>query len=320
MARYNKVDIITHPRCMDHDTGRDHPESPERIQAILERLEKGPLREVLSRVVPRPAERACIEAVHKDAYLLRFEETCLSGKEYFLHTDNRVSYETYEIALLSAGACLSGIDLMESGVSRLPFCCIRPPGHHAEASLALGFCFLNNVAIAARYWQNRYGKRRIFIIDWDAHHGNGIQEVFDEDPDVFYASIHEHPTFSFPGTGYADENGNGAGIGATLNIPLPPGSGEKEVMKALEYQVAPAIEAFRPEAMIVAAGFDGHSMDDMSGLSYSTRLYGHMGTFMSSWADEFCGGAVLTVLEGGYNLKSLAASVEAYLAGLSLSV
>ncbi len=320
MPEFRRVDIISDPAFLEHVTGRDHPESPERMTAILERLDRSPFAFSIRRVAPRSVEREFVSSVHNEAYLFRFEETCLSGREYFMHPDNRVCYETYRVALLSAGACLTGIDLIEDEGPALPFCCIRPPGHHAEAGLALGFCFLNNVAIAARYWQTRYGRRRIFILDWDAHHGNGIQEVFDEDPDVFYASIHEHPTFSFPGTGYADEDGNGAGKGATLNIPLAPGSGEREVLDALSCRVAPAIEAFGPEAFIVAAGFDGHVLDDMSGLSYTTRLYGQIGTYMSAWAERYCGGKVLTVLEGGYHLEALASSVEAYLAGLSMKV
>lgn len=320
MPEYRGLDLITSPAFLEHVTGRDHPEAPERMTAILEVLDRGPLSGSVRRVAPRSAEREFVAAVHDEAYLLRFEEACLSGREYFLHTDNRICFDTYGISLLAAGACLTGIDLIEGRGPALPFCCIRPPGHHAEAGLALGFCFLNNVAIAARYWQSRYGRRRIFILDWDAHHGNGIQEVFDEDPEVFYASIHEHPTFSFPGTGYADEDGNGAGRGTTLNIPLPPGAGEREVLNVLSNTVEPAIEAFAPEALIVAAGFDGHVMDDMSGLSYTTRLYGYIGTYVSAWADRYCGGKVLGILEGGYHLGALASSVEAYLAGLSMKV
>lgn len=318
MPEFNRIDLITSSRFYDHFTGLDHPESPDRIKSIIEKLKKGTLQDNIKWTDPRLAGIQDIKSIHKNNYLLRFEEACLSGREYFMHTDNRVCYDTFEIAFLAAGACLTGIDLIETKEAKLPFCLIRPPGHHAEPSLALGFCFLNNVAIATRYWQAKYKKKRIFIIDWDAHHGNGIQEVFDEDPDVFYVSIHEHPTFSFPGTGYADENGNGAGKGTTLNIPLPPSSGEKEVLHALDNKVAPSIEAFRPDAMIVAAGFDGHIMDDMSGLSYTTRLYGYMGNYISAWAEKFCAGNVLTVLEGGYNMDVLGASVETYLAGLAL--
>jgi acetoin utilization deacetylase AcuC-like enzyme len=181
----------------------------------------------------------------------------------------------------------------------------------------MGFCFLNNVAIAANYWRQVYGRQKILIIDWDAHHGNGIQAAFVEDHDVLYISIHEHPTFSFPGTGYAEDTGTGAGKGATLNIPLLPGAGDKACITALDKKVEPVVEAFQPQAMIVAAGFDGHALDDMSGLTYSTDLFGRLGEYMAAWAQTYCRSKVLTILEGGYHLQALAASVEKYLAGLA---
>ncbi len=319
MPRFHDITLITHPRYLDHDTGgRDHPESPDRMTAILNRLDQGPLAHVISKASPRTAEREWVLAIHTENYLFRLEEACLSGKEMLGHPDNRICYDTYEVAMLAAGAGPVGIDLVEQGEARRVFCCVRPPGHHAEASLALGFCLLNNVAIAARYWQKTYNRKRILIIDWDAHHGNGIQEAFDEDPDVFYISIHEHPTFSFPGTGYAYETGSGPGEGTTLNVPLLPGSGDKEVLKALKSEVAPAVENFEPEALIVAAGFDGHNMDDMSGLAYSTTLFGHLGTHMAVWADKYCGGRSISILEGGYHLDALAHGVETYIGGLAL--
>ncbi len=319
MPEFRPLTLITDKRYLDHDTGRgDHPESPERIKAILRHLKKGPLAPCISELSPQPAQREWILAVHTENYLFRFEEACLSGKEMLGHPDNRICYDSYEVAFLAAGAGITGVDALETGRAKRVFCCVRPPGHHAEASLALGFCFLNNVAVAARYWQKVYNKKRIMIIDWDAHHGNGIQECFDEDPDVYYISIHEHPTFSFPGTGYAYERGTGQGIGATLNIPLLPGSGDEEVLKALKTEVAGAVEQFRPEALIIAAGFDGHVLDDMSGLAYSTMLYGHIGTYVAAWADKYCAGKSLTILEGGYHIEALASGVETYLGGLAL--
>lgn len=324
MPDFKTITLVNSPFYLRHDTGIDHPESPERMTAVFNRLlQKGheatgvklPV-ELLS---PRIAEREDVVALHKENYLLRFEEACLAGKEWLGHSDNRICYDSYEAAFLSAGAGLSAIDFLENGSRNPIFCCVRPPGHHAEAALALGFCFLNNVAIAARYWQRRYGRKKIFILDFDAHHGNGIQEFFDEDPDVFYVSIHEHPTFSFPGTGWANDTGTGAGTGLTLNIPLPPGSGDDAVIKAMEHQVKPAFDMFRPDAMLVAAGFDGHVLDDMSGLAYSTRLYATLGSYLSVWAGA-CDDRLVSILEGGYHLEVLAASVEAYLMGLALKV
>ncbi len=306
--------LVTDDRLLGHLTGGgDHPETPERLIALRERLEvaAAPIR----RVPPRKAEWAWLLEAHAEAYLFRFEETVLAGKSFVDHPDNQVCYETYEAALLAAGSGPTGIELLESeGV--VPFCAVRPPGHHAESSRAMGFCFLNNAVIAARYWQKARGRRRIFIVDWDAHHGNGIQRAFEEDPDVFYASLHEHPTFSFPGTGHAEERGRGRGEGTTLNIPLLPGAGDEAVLRALGEKVEPALERFRPEAVIVAAGFDGHELDDMSGLGYSTALFGELGRAAGRWGRAMCGGRVLTLLEGGYHLEALAASAAAYLVGL----
>ncbi len=308
--------LIDHPCYREHDTGGGlHPEVPGRVTAIRERLAKSPLATVMTIREPQPIDRAHLLAVHDDAYLFRLEEACLAGQTSIDHADNQICYESYDVALLSAAAGVTGIDLLENGEAKAVFCSVRPPGHHAERASALGFCFLNNVAIAARYWQKAFHRKKIFIVDWDAHHGNGIQSTFEMDPDVFYVSLHEHPTFSFPGTGYADERGFGPGAGTTLNIPLPPGTDDRTVLEAMASRVEQAFAAFRPEALIVAAGFDAHRDDDMSGLAYSTALYEQLGGMMKRWGQR-CQGRVLSILEGGYHLESLPASVEAYLTGL----
>lgn len=308
--------IIDHPCYRDHDTGGGlHPEVPDRITVIRRSLEASPLAPRLTCLEPTTIRRADLLAVHDESYLFRLEEACLAGQTSIDHSDNQIGYDSFDVALVSAAGGVTAIDLVEGGQAGGAFCAVRPPGHHAERATALGFCFLNNVAIAARYWQRAYQRQRIFILDWDAHHGNGIQSAFERDPDVFYASIHEHPTFSFPGTGYAEEHGLDAGRGTTLNIPLPPGANDGQVLAALRQVIAPAFAAFRPEALIVAAGFDGHQDDDMSGLCYSTALYGRIGGLMRQWG-ESCQGRVVSILEGGYQLPALAASVEAYLTGL----
>ncbi len=322
MAKFGPLKVIYSDKFLLHDTGGgDHPESPARLEAIWDSLRNGPLAAGIEVLSPRRIDRDLLLSVHSEAYIFRFEEACLSGMEMLGHPDNRICYDSYDVALLSAGACQSGIDFLENMESaHRVFCCVRPPGHHSEPSLALGFCFLNNVAIAAKYWQKIYGRKRIFILDFDAHHGNGIQEIFDEDPDVFYASIHEHPTFSFPGTGYEEDTGTGPGEGTTLNIALPPGATDTAVLKAMEGKISRAIEDFQPECLIAAAGFDAHEYDDMSGLAYSTKVYGHLGTHLGAWADAYCEGRLLSVLEGGYNLEVLGPSVEIYLGGLCLQV
>jgi len=311
--------IVSHSRYREHDTGGGiHPEVAERYDVIrhlfdgLQSAGKGVFLEA------KPAERSWVLAVHAENYLLRLEEAALSGKSWLAHPDNRMCYATYEVAMLAAGAAPTAIDYLERGGAGRAFCLVRPPGHHAEPSLPLGFCFLNNVAVAARYWQRRHGRRKIAVVDFDAHHGNGIQAIFEEDPDVFYASIHEHPTFSFPGTGFAEERGSGAGVGATLNLPLLPGVSNEAFKKTFCGDLLPAIESFRPEALLVAAGFDGHVADDMSGLTYSSLLYGFIGSRLAQVADRLCGGRMVSVLEGGYNLQALAESVAMYWRGLAM--
>lgn len=314
MTPHRPIAIFTHPRYLDHDTGGcEHPETPERITSILNRLEASDIAPYLNKIRPRPAARKWIICCHDEAYLYRFEETALSGRTYIDHQDNQIGYDSYDVAILAAGAGLNAVDHLEQDDGNVTFCCVRPPGHHAEQAMALGFCFLNNVVIAARYWQNKYHRQRIAIIDFDAHHGNGTQAAFEADPDVFYISIHEHPTFSFPGTGYAEEKGIGAGEGATLNVPLTPGATDEEVIRIMQEIIVPAVENFAPEVLIVSAGFDGHRLDDMSGLAYSTGLYGHFGEMLADISFKFCRGKVLNVLEGGYHLEALAESVVAYL-------
>lgn len=294
----------------------EHPETPTRISAIHDHLQAGPLAPRLQTLSARQPERSLLHTVHDEDYLLRLEEAILMGRSYIGHRDNQICTESYEAILFSAGAALPCIDALEGGTEGLFFCCARPPGHHAERALALGFCFLGNAAIAARYWQTRYNRRKIMIIDWDAHHGNGTQSAFEEDGEVFYISIHEHPTYSFPGSGFAEETGLGAGKGTTLNIPLPPGAEDNMVRRAMEEKVEPALRCFQPECLIISAGFDGHCQDDMSGLRYSTELYAYLGKKMGAWGHQFCQGRIISILEGGYHLASLAASVESYLTGL----
>jgi acetoin utilization deacetylase AcuC-like enzyme len=304
--------LITDPVMLAHDTGGgEHPETPQRLTAIRRRMEK------LREVSPQRADWKRVLEAHEESYLLRFEEAALSGRPSLDHSDNRLSYETFEASFTAAGAGISGVDLLESGAARFPFCAVRPPGHHAEKDRAMGFCFLNNSVIAARYWRREYGRRKILIFDFDAHHGNGIQQAFEEEAEVLYVSFHEHPTFSYPGSGFAEDRGKGAGEGATVNIPLPPGAGEAAFQSRLREVAEPAVESFRPEAIVVSAGFDGHVKDDMSGLAYGRSLFRRIGETVSRWSRDYCGGRVLSILEGGYHCEALGESVEAYLEGMA---
>ncbi len=309
--------IIDDQRFLLHDTGGcNHPEIPARLQAIRQSLEKSDCLPDFSFVSPQPAAREHLLLAHDENWLFRFEESVLSGKTFIDHSDNQIGYDSYEVAVLAAGAGITAVDLLEREEVSTVFCLVRPPGHHAEHSFPFGFCFFNNCVLAARYWQQEYSKKRILVFDFDAHHGNGIQSAFEEERDGFYISIHEHPSFSYPGTGYGEETGIGEGKGTILNIPLSPGSDWKQLEHILTSVIPDRLEEWQPQAILVAAGFDGHREDDMSGLHYPTELYAEFGKAVRSWADTYTDGKTLSILEGGYELAVLGDSVETYLRGL----
>ena len=316
MTVVKQITIVTDSSLLDHDTGGgEHPEIPERLEVIKSQLAEGELASLLEYARPQPASREQICAFHSEAWLFRFEEAVLSGRTYIDHADNQIGYESYTVAQLSAGTGVSGIDLLERNQAATVFCLTRPPGHHAEPERPFGFCFFNNCVIAARHWQ-QCGRQRVCVFDFDAHHGNGIQTAFEEDADTLYISIHEHPSFSYPGTGWAEECGTGAGRGTILNLPLNPGAGDDQVLSLIDGPVQAILAEFQPQALVIAAGFDAHKNDDMSGLNYSTECYHILGRRIRAWERRFCPGALLSILEGGYELESLADSVQAYLTGL----
>ncbi|MFH2124509.1 MAG: histone deacetylase [Pseudomonadota bacterium] len=307
--------LITDSRFLEHDTGGDHPEIPARLQSILATLEQSDCFALLEQLRSRPAERQWLMAAHDEGWLFRFEEAVLSGKTFIDHPDNQIGYDSYDVAVLSAGAGLTAIDLLEQRQAQQCFALVRPPGHHAERIRPFGFCFFNNCVVAARYWKQHYGRKRIVVFDFDAHHGNGIQSAFEREEDSLYVSIHEHPSFSYPGTGYADEKGFAAGRGSILNLPLSPGAGDAQILALLPV-VEEKIAQWQPDAIIVAAGFDGHRADEMSGLLYSTGVFAKIGERVRSWSNLYCSGRLLSILEGGYELSVLGESVEAYVQGL----
>ncbi len=309
--------IITDSHYFDHDTGgMDHPESPVRLEVIIDALHKSDYLKQLDFISASPATREQLQAAHEESWLFRFEEAVLSGRSHIDHFDNQICYDSYNVAILAAGAGLKGIDLIEQGSHTNVFCLVRPPGHHAEKGTPYGFCFYNNVVVATRYWQEQYKKQRVVVFDFDAHHGNGIQSGLEQESGSLYISVHEHPSFSYPGTGYKDESGIGEGKDSIINIPLSPGARDNDVLKALKSKVEPVLERFQPDCFIIAAGFDGHEKDDMSGLGYSTELYNELGQLVAGWANRYTDGCLLSILEGGYELSVLGESVEAYVAGL----
>ena len=292
-------------RFMLHKTGPGHPEAPERLTAILRGLEEADL---LSKLIPVPAtaaEMKWVEKVHSPEYIHRFEEACLLDLGELDSADNQICPQTYQTALLTVGGILNAVDMLMEGKIDNAFCAVRPPGHHAEMKEALGFCFFNNVAIAARYLQIRWNVGRVGIVDFDVHHGNGTQHIFEEDPNVFYYSIHEHPSFAYPGTGREFEKGSGPGLGTTLNSTILPGQGDEEYRRKIARDLIPAFDEFMPEVILVSAGFDAHAADDMSDIKLSTEGYSWMVKRIFRMAVQYADGRLISVLEGGYSLDLL---------------
>jgi acetoin utilization deacetylase AcuC-like enzyme len=228
--------------------------------------------------------------------------------------DVSVSRESFEIARLAAGAPMGLADAVVAGEIRNGFALVRPPGHHAEHDMALGFCLFNNVAILARYLQKQHGVDKVLILDWDVHHGNGTQHSFEDDPSVLYVSTHQYPFY--PGTGAYYEEGTGRGRGATLNCPMPAGSTDREYEQAFVERILPKIDEFRPEFIVLSAGFDAHREDPLAQMELTTEFYGWMSERMMEAADRHAGGRIVSVLEGGYNLKYLPLCVAEHLAVL----
>ena len=300
---------------MSHHTGAGHPECAERLSVTMEHLSALPLYDELKHYEPLPVEQELIEANHSSAYLTRARQTCAGGSTFLDSLDVTVSEESYDIALKAAGATLA---LAEGVINREisnGFALVRPPGHHAEHDQAMGFCILNNVAILARYLKAVHGLDKVLVLDWDVHHGNGTQHTFEEDPSVLFASTHQYPFY--PGTGAWSETGIGKGSGATLNCPMPAGSDDKDYEAAFMEKILPAIDQFKPEFIIISAGFDAHRDDPLGEINLSTGFYGWMTDRIMEMADKHAGGRIVSVLEGGYNLAMLPLCIEEHLKGLS---
>jgi len=311
-----RTGFVTSPRFLEHRTRRGHPESPRRLRAIRRAVEKHGLNGSLVFLPPYVPDLAFLETIHGSEYLERFRETVRKGKKVFSTTDCSIGRESFDVALLAAGGVMAGVDAVLNGRVDNVFCAVRPPGHHAGRASAMGFCFLNNVAIGALYARAVYGVERIFILDWDVHHGNGTQEIFENDPLTYYCSLHEHPTFCFPGTGRRSETGSGAGTGFTLNLPLKPHTGDVEFLGTFEADVVPEIERFRPGLILVSAGFDAHDRDPIADLRLTEKSFTYMTRRVCELADRHCGGRIVSVLEGGYDGPALGSSAVAHLEAL----
>ena len=302
-----KVGYVYHPIYLKHDTG-GHPENARRLEAIISHLEQTGLKPKLSLIEPRVATTEEISLVHRKQYISYIREMAENGGGW-LDVDTIMSPDSYDAALYAAGGMIRATEAVMDGEVGSAFALVRPPGHHATATQAEGFCLFNNIAIAAKYALNKYKLPRLAIIDFDVHHGNGTQDTFYDDPRVLYISTHQSPLY--PGTGRIEETGGGEGRGATVNIPLPPGSGDAEYLAVFDQIIVPIARRFSPQLILVSAGYDAYWSDSLAMMRVSVTGFAWMVGIIKGLADELCRGRLAFTLEGGYPLDALAASVKA---------
>ncbi len=304
--------IVRHPIYLEHHMAPHHPESPERLEAIYRLIDKNPSEDRVE-IEPREASRDEILKVHTESYFDKVAATAGKART-MLDIDTSTSAQSFQAALMAAGGVLNATDAAMEERIRNGFALVRPPGHHAEASRAMGFCIFNNIAVGTEHLLQNHGLDRIFIMDWDLHHGNGTQHSFEERPDVFYVSIHQWPFY--PGTGHWSETGRGPGEGFTLNIPLSPGKTDDDYLTVFDRIIAPAVQRFHPDFILSSAGFDIYERDPLGGMKVTLDGFGHIAGKLKDLAEEICGGRILFVLEGGYHVEAEAAAVLRILARL----
>jgi len=298
--------VFFDPIYLEHDTGLGHPERPERLEATMQVLESSGLAEKVDIRSPRDAAVEEIQLVHPKSYVDKVRKVAESGGGW-LDPDTHVGSRSYDAALRSAGAVLEGLERIFSGEIDNAFCLVRPPGHHATAERGMGFCIFNNNAIASRFAIKELGVSRVFILDWDAHHGNGLQDIFYDDDKVLYVSLHQYP--HYPGSGAYSELGVRDGEGYTVNFPLPPRSGEEVYLAAFDGVIMPIARQYKPELVLISAGYDGHFSDLLCSMLLRASSYVEMAERLKGLAEECCGGKMMAALEGGYNLTGIAISM-----------
>lgn len=303
--------LITSSKYKNHITGPGFPESPERLDAIIYHLESTGIINSLNVIEPTRMDKNLCKLVHDEEYISRVRQACEFGAPIVDTVDNPISKDSYDTALLAAGGIAEAVDSVFSGKSNNAMVLLRPPGHHAEKDMAMGFCLFNNVAIAAKYAQQNYEVEKVAIIDFDVHHGNGTQHIFEKDSTVMYISSHQYPFY--PGTGSSFEVGRGDGRGTTINYPLDAGVGDTELIDIFDNSLSDQILKYNPDFIVISAGFDAHWDDPIGGLRVTTEGFYHISKTINKLSQEVCGGKIISSLEGGYNLKALAESVEAHL-------
>lgn len=301
--------LVTHPACLRHDTGRGHPERIDRLRVVLQALQSADFADLRQIEAPL-ADRVAIERIHDVDYVESVFAAIPDDGHAMLDGDTIVSPGSGDAALRAAGAIMAAIDAVAAGEIDNAFCAVRPPGHHAEADRAMGFCLFNNVAIGAAHARAKHGWQRVAVMDFDVHHGNGTQHSFSADPDFFYASTHQMPLY--PGTGARGERG----VGNICNSPLPPGAESAAFRSAMTAHILPAIETFQPDLILISAGFDAHRADPLAGLNLETEDFAWATAELLALARQVCDGRLVSTLEGGYDLQALAECAAAHVAVL----
>ncbi|HLG13832.1 MAG TPA: histone deacetylase [Blastocatellia bacterium] len=307
--------LIYDPRYLKHETGRHHPEHADRLNAITASLEAdAELWDSLRKVAPTPASDEDILRCHGAKLIDQIRNLCERGIP-LVDIDTRICVESFEVARLAAGAVVTAVDQVFTGDAHSAFALVRPPGHHATPTQAMGFCLFNNAAVGARHAQVKHGAERVLIVDWDVHHGNGTQDIFYSDPSVFYLSTHQSP--HYPGTGAPDETGEGSGEGTTINIPLRAGTPARTHREAFREALKVIEKKFPPDLVIISAGFDSHIGDPLGGLLLKDADFREMTFEVMDLVDRRASGRVVSVLEGGYNLETLGETVKRHVVALA---
>jgi acetoin utilization deacetylase AcuC-like enzyme len=306
--------LLLDPIYKQHDPGPGHPEQPARYDAVMRGVEDSGLRAQLQRLDVRAATEDEIALVHGREYIATVKREIAAGAHELSTGDTNVGRRSFEVAERAVGGVLNAVDAVIGGKASNAFCAVRPPGHHARPNQGMGFCIFNSIAIAARYAQKKHGLAKVMIADWDVHHGNGTQDTFYNDGSVFFMSTHQSPWY--PGTGAANETGEGKGQGCTMNVPLPAGSGRDEILGAFRERLRGAADAFKPDLVMISAGFDSREGDPLGRFTLSDVDIADLTKVMLEIAGSHANGRLVSVLEGGYSLSGLQAAVSAHLKAL----